>query len=106
LLRRVAKQVAFSGPLPRPALVDELACSIVVLDTNQSRLEEPEIGATFSPTPTGNWSVGKLFLADGEGEVYLSLNERDALGEFSLKDDGYAVIVVTELARILLPRAG
>jgi hypothetical protein len=50
--------------------------------------------------------VGKLFLADGAGEVYLSLNERDALGEFSLKDDGYAVIVVTELARILLPRAG
>jgi len=105
-LRRVAKEVSFSGRLPRPAAADELMCSIAVLGTNQSRFEEPEIGASFSSTPPGNWTAAKLFLADGEGEVFLNLNERDGVGEFSIKDEDYAAVVITELAKVLLPRAG
>jgi len=105
-LRRVAKELALSGSLPRPPAVEELECSIVILGTSQSRVEEPEIGPSFWPTPSGNWTAGKLFLADGEGEVFLNLNERDGIGEFSIKDEDYAAIVVTELAKILLPRAG
>jgi hypothetical protein len=103
-LRRVAKELSFSGNLPRPVLADELTCSIAVLGTNQSRFEEPEIGASFSSTPPGNWTAAKLFLADGEGEVFLNLNEKDGVGEFSIKDEDYAAIVVTELAKVLLPR--
>jgi len=105
-LGRVAKQLDFAGSLPRPAPEDELQGSVVILDTDQSRSEEPEIGASFSSTPPGNWTVEKMFLVDGEGEVFLNLNERDSVGEFSLKDSDYAAVVVTELAKILLPRAG
>jgi hypothetical protein len=105
-LRRVAKELSFSGNLPRPAAADELTCSIAILGTNQSRFEEPEIGASFSSTPPGNWTAAKLFLADGEGEVFFNLNERDGVGEFSIKDEDYAALVVNELAKVLLPRAG
>ena len=48
----------------------------------------------------------KLFLAGGEGEVFLNINAREGLGEFSIKDEDYATIVVTELAKVLLPKAG
>jgi hypothetical protein len=106
LLRRIGKQLSFSGDLPRPAPVEELPCSIAILGTNQSRVDDQDVGASFSSEPPGNWMVGKLFLAEGEGEVYLNLNERDGLGEFSMKDEDYATTVVTELAKILLPRAG
>ena len=56
--------------------------------------------------PPGNWTAMKLFLADGEGEVFLNINARDGVGEFSIKDEDYATIVVTELAKVLLPKAG
>jgi hypothetical protein len=73
---------------------------------NSGLKRKPESGASFSPTPPGDWTVEKLFRADGEGEIFLNLNERDGVGEFSLKDSDYAAVVVTELAKIFLPRAG
>jgi hypothetical protein len=105
-LRRIAKELAFTGDLPRPEHLDQLSSSIAILGTDQSRLEDPEVGASFVSTPPGTWTCGKLFLADGEGEVFLNLSEHEGLGEFSIKDEDYATIVVTELAKILLPKAG
>lgn len=32
----------------------------------------------------------------------MNINARDGMGEFSIKDEAYATIVVTELAKILL----
>jgi hypothetical protein len=104
-LRRVAKQVGFSGPLPHPPPTDAISCSIVILGISQSRAEDAEVGPTFFSKPSGNWMAGKLFVADGEGEVFLNLNLHDRVGEFSMKDEDYAAIVVRELARILLPQA-
>jgi hypothetical protein len=54
--------------------------------------------------PPGSWTVTKLFLADGKGEVFLNLNAAEHIGEFSVKDEDYATIVTTELAKVLLRR--
>jgi hypothetical protein len=105
-LRRVARELEFTGRLPRAVPAEELVGSVAILGTNQSRSGDPATGVRFSSIPPGNWMAAKLFLADGEGEVFLNVSERDGLGEFSIKDADYAVIVVTELGKILLPRAG
>ena len=104
-LKRLATHLAFTGELPRPAPVDRLDTSIAILGTNQSRLpDNGVIAGGFSSTPPGHWTASKLFLADGEGEVFLNINAPAGIGEFSIKDEEYATVVVTELARILLPR--
>ncbi len=36
----------------------------------------------------------------------MNINVRDGIGEFSLKDEDYAKVVVRELAKVLLPEAG
>ena len=104
-LRELAKQLGFRGELPRPAPADRLAASVAILGTSQSRSADADAG-TFSSTPAGHWLVTKLFLANGEGEVYLNINARDGVGEFSIKDEEYATIVVTQLAKILLRSPG
>jgi hypothetical protein len=48
-----------------------------------------------------NWITMKLFLGDGEGEVYLNLNPGQGKGEFSIKDSDYGDFVVKQLARVL-----
>ena len=106
LLRRVATQLALSGCLPTPLPVDEISGSFVTLRYRQSRTYDPELGPTFSSTPAGTWTTGRVFVADGGGEVFLNLNERDGIGEFSIMDEDDADVVVNELAKILLPRAG
>jgi hypothetical protein len=106
-LHALAKHIGFTGEIPRPAPVDRLSASLAVLAANQSRsVDAGEVAGSFSSTPSGHWTAAKLFLADGEGEVYLNLNARDGVGEFSIKDEDDATIVVTELARVLLPKAG
>ena len=102
-LRAVAKELEFTGELPTPATRPSIVGSVVVLATDQSR--SPERGGGFSSTPRGRWTAMKLFLADGDAEVYLNLNVREGAGEFVPKDAEYARAVVTELAKILLPEA-
>jgi hypothetical protein len=102
LLRTVAKQIGFEGDLPRTEPTDRLPASIAILGSNQSRSGTE---GSFSSSPRGHWISAKLFLKDGEGEVYLNLSAPDGAGEFSIKDAEYASIVVTELAKILLPKA-
>jgi len=105
-LRALAKHLGFSGELPNPARIERLPASLAVLGTNQSRSDAGEVAGGFSSTPSGSWTAMKLFLAGGEGEVFLNINAREGLGEFSIKDEDYATIVVTELAKVLLPKAG
>jgi hypothetical protein len=49
----------------------------------------------------GNWAAIKLFLGNGESEVYLNLNSALGKGEFSIKDPEYGDSVVSDLAKVL-----
>ena len=104
-LQALAPTLGFKGALPAAAPVDQLLVGITILGTSQSRVSgNPDLPSSFASDPPGPWLVTKLFLADGEGEVYLNLDVRDGRGEFSYKDEDYASVVVSELARVLLPR--
>lgn len=59
------------------------------------------VAGSFSTEPRGSWITSKLFLADGEGEVYLNLDPAGGVGEFSIKDPEYGATVVKELAKVL-----
>jgi hypothetical protein len=46
----------------------------------------------------------KLFLGNEDeepGEVYLNLNAKDGVGEFSIKDSDYGVAVMRQLVKVL-----
>ena len=104
-LQALAPTLGFHGHLPSAPAVANLSVSIAVLGVNQSRDgANGEVAGGFVSNPQGPWIVTKLFLADGEGEVFLNLNPKDGVGEFSLKEEDYADIVVNELAKILLPQ--
>ena len=84
--------------------VDSLPFEIGLMGTRLSRgpAESGMLYAgEFASDPPGEWIVGKLFLADGEGEVFLALNPTIGRGEFIAKDPEYGNIVVRELARVL-----
>ena len=103
-LEALAPTLGFTGEMPTVGAVSKLDASVAVLGQNQSRASKnAEVAGGFTSNPVGTWLVTKLFLADGEGEVFLNLNPDDGAGEFSLKDEDYATVVVTELAKVLLP---
>jgi hypothetical protein len=105
-LRRLAPELGYDGALPTPRPVKRLEINLTILGTHQSRSSDhPQIAGSFSSDPPGEWIATKLFLADGEGEVFLNFNPKEGVGEFAYKDSDYAVTVVTELAKILLPQA-
>jgi hypothetical protein len=103
-LARVAKELGFSGSLPRPPPKDRIWGSFVTLGDGLSRQDHPKFGLVFASSPAGRWTAWKLRFADGDGEVFLNLG--DGIGEFSMHDEDAAVSVVTELAKVLLPQAG
>jgi hypothetical protein len=77
--------------------VPSVPFDFVVLGENQSRA--PDGG--FSDRPQGNWTAMKIFLAGGEGEVFLNLNPVIGKAEFSIKDSDYGDTVLRELAKVL-----
>jgi hypothetical protein len=80
---------------------------VALLGVHQSRgHRDPEVGGSFSSNPPGSWTATKLFLNDGEGELFLNVSASEGMGEFSPKDEGYASVVVRELAKILLLNGG
>jgi hypothetical protein len=104
-IKGLAHELGFRGKrLPAPSPTDKVAAGVVVLGVNQSRASKPRVAGGFSSQPPGSWTVTKLFLADGKGEVFLNLNAAEHIGEFSVKDEDYATIVTTELAKVLLRR--
>jgi hypothetical protein len=77
--------------------VASLPFEFVILGENQSRT--PDGG--FNAKPPGDWMAMKIFLASGEGEVFLNLNLARDEAEFSIKDVDYGDVVLAELAKVL-----
>lgn len=99
-LRELAPELGFVGELPSPPASQRLECSLAVLARGKGQRQENAVARTGPTTVT---LEAKLFVADGTGEVFLDWNLNDGLGGFSLKDPDYATVVVTELAKVLLP---
>jgi hypothetical protein len=107
-LKELAPRLGFGEALPNPGAVDRLEVQAAILGTHQSRTSTDtnrRVAGAFTPEPPGPWTATKLFLADGEGEVFLNLSD-EGVGELSIKDEEYATTVVTELAKIMLPSRG
>jgi hypothetical protein len=98
-LEALAPALGWKGKLPRAKPAPRLPASLAILGTEQTRSPD----GSFASEPKGPWTAAKLFLADGEGEVFLNLNAHDGLGAFSAKDEDYAKLVITELGKVLLP---
>ena len=77
--------------------VASLPFEFVILGKEQLRSAD----GSFSGNPPGEWVDMKVFLANGEGEVFLNLNPTSNKGEFSIKDVDYGDIVIGELAKVL-----
>ncbi len=77
--------------------IASLPFEFAILGENQSRSRE----GGFSDKPPGGWMAMKIFLAGGEGEVFLNLNTLANKAEFSIKDADYGDIVLAELAKVL-----
>jgi hypothetical protein len=93
-LKRALEAKAIPSKIDR---VDALPFESAILGENQSR--SPDGG--FSSKPSGDWIAMKIFLAKGEGEVFLNLNPVANKGEFCIKDPDYGDIVLAELAKVL-----
>jgi hypothetical protein len=76
------------------------ASHVPVVRTRVKRLDLDAVSLGYDRS-TG-WIQTKLFFGQNDnGEVYLNLNTKTGLGEFSLKDPDYGNYVVTRLARVL-----
>lgn len=97
-LEQLARALHAKGGIPSSKRVNRLVFDVAILGRQQTRIA-PEAG--FTSKPPGNWIATKLFLANGAGEVYLNLNPKDGIGDFSMKDEEYADVVLRELASVL-----
>ena len=104
-LRDVARGIAAQSEVPtNTERHDRLDFSTAILGTSLSREAGDQlIGGKFSSSKPGNWMAFKLYLADGEGEVYLNLDPVSGQGEFTTKDPEYGEVVLRELAHVFLP---
>jgi hypothetical protein len=104
-LKEVAHVIQAIDDVPQASeRVDRLDVSTAFLGTSLSRQGGNDvIAGTFSSKPGGNWICFKLFLADGEGEVYVNINPVLGQGEISIKDPEYAEAVLREFAKVWLP---
>ena len=101
LLRDLARALGGRVPAPGPG-VETLDVAAALLGRDLSRGGKGNLVAgTFGSEPKGPWIATKLFLGDGEGEVFLNLDPIGGYGEFSMKDPDYGNAVVRELARLL-----
>jgi hypothetical protein len=104
-LKEVARAIEAKADLPQKSEhKDRLDFGTTILGMAQSRHGNNNIiGGCFASDPPGNWIAFKLFLADGDGEIYLNINPVIGQGEFSLKDPDYGEVVLRELATVFLP---
>jgi hypothetical protein len=95
-LQRALQAKAQHPPVPRKAPVS-FDYAIIGDKLSQSR------GGGFNTKPPGNWTAIKLFLGEGdaEGELFLNINSKTAMGQFSMKDADYGDLVLAELAKVL-----
>lgn len=102
-LRHLTTALMAEGEIARQPKVDKLPLDIAILGIGMSRAGGTGqlAGGGFATHPAGSWIVTKVFLAEGEAEVYLNLDPVSGVGEFSLKDPGYGNVVIQELSRVL-----
>lgn len=101
LLQDLARVLGGRVPDPGPG-VETLDVAAALLGRDLSRGGQGNLAAgAFASEPKGPWLATKLFLSDGEGEVFLNLDPIGGYGEFSMKDPDYGPTVVRELARLL-----
>lgn len=101
LLRDLGRTLGGRVPAPGPG-VERLDVSAALLGRDLSRGGTGNrVAGTFGSEPKGSWFATKLFLGDGEGEVFLNLDPIGGYGEFSMKDPDSGQAVVRELARLL-----
>jgi hypothetical protein len=67
----------------------------------QAAILGQDLNHNLSSDPPGTWLAAKLFVADGEGELYFNLSPKTGEAEISIKDSEYGDIVVRELAKVL-----
>jgi hypothetical protein len=79
--------------------VATLPFTFVTFGNNESQSS----GAGFSPKPAGHWTPMKIFIGEGEqeGQVFVNLNPVSKKGQFSMKDQDYGDIVLSQLAGVL-----
>lgn len=101
-LDSIAKALEAGKVGPPRERVDCLPFQAAILGRNLSRGggESVHAGAFTSDRP-GTWTATKVFVADGEGELYLNLSPDTGEAEISIKDPEYGDIVVQELAKVL-----
>jgi hypothetical protein len=101
LLHDLARALGGRVPAPGPG-VETLDVVAALLGRDLSRGGTGNLVAgAFGSDPKGPWIATKLFLGDGDGEVFLNLDPFGRFGELSMKDRSYGTNVVRELARLL-----
>jgi hypothetical protein len=96
-LRQLAAALGAEKPKVLKQSASRLPFSVAILGTNQSH----DLGGSFSDNPPGSWIVTKIFLANDQAEVYLNLDPRGGIGEFSIKDEEYGNAIIQELSKVL-----
>jgi hypothetical protein len=82
--------------------VDELRCDMSFMGSHLTRGAGPDmLAGSFTSSPPGGWIVGKVFFADGGGEIFLAVNPVERRGEFLAKDPELSEAVVREFGRVL-----
>ena len=85
--------------LPRPAPKKVVVpFTFVILGENLSQDRNGGFGATFC-----GWTAMKIFLGEGddEGQVFLNVDPKMRIGQFSMKEPEYGDLVLAELAKVL-----
>jgi hypothetical protein len=98
-LATLAGVLKFAGPMPTHARRKDVSAVIVLLG---DKLVRRASGHGFGPEATGTWLASKLTFESTAGEVYLNMDETNGIGEFAMKDEGYAADVVRELSPVLV----
>jgi hypothetical protein len=103
-LKALAEALEAGAPWPGRAAAVEMPLDVGILGDSLARgaLDQKGrvIAGEFTDARPGSWLVAKLFLKDGEAEVFLALSATERLGLLIKKDPEYGPDVVAEFARL------
>jgi hypothetical protein len=82
---------------------DSLPFTAAILGRDQSQGTSPSDlrAGAFRSDPPGPWLVTKLFLADGDAELFFNVDSADGVAEFVPKDPEYGRLLLPLLGSIL-----
>jgi hypothetical protein len=101
-LRDLARALSLPGVPPPPGPpFEELRCEVSFMGSRLTRGDGADvIAGSFTAQPPGDWIVGKVFFAGGDGEIFLAVNPAAGRGEFLAKDPDLSAAVVGEFGRL------